>query len=49
MYLDCGYLIKYFVLVCVGLWKKYAGLNVGIIIKQKIYAAKLIFEPYFFS
>jgi len=33
MLLDCGCVIKYYVLVCAGFWKKYAGLNVGITIK----------------
>ena len=44
MFLDCGCLRKYSVLVCVALWKKYAGLNVGITIKQKIYLKKKAVE-----
>jgi len=43
MYLNCGCFIKYYVIVCAGFSKKYAGLNVGIIIKQKMYFKKIVY------
>ena len=35
--LNFGCVIKYSVLVCVGCWTKFAGLNVGITSKLKLY------------